>query len=67
MRLFFVLMTTLLGIYMIIRSAIRLWKRGKTGENVMEDPGQSEGVMVDFFMLVLGVFLLIPLFAILLN
>ena len=67
MRLFFVLMTTLLGIYMILRSAIRLWKRGKTGENVMEDPGLSEGVMVDFLMLVLGVFLVIPLFAILLN
>lgn len=67
MRLFFVLMTTLLGIYMIIRSAIRLWKWGKTGENVMEDSGLSESVMVDFFMLVLGVFLLIPLFALLLN
>lgn len=67
MRLFFVLMTTLLGIYMILRGAIRLWKRGETGENVMEDPGLSEGVMVDFLMLVLGVFLVIPLFAILLN
>ena len=67
MRLFCVLMATVLGLYMIIRSALRFAKRGKRGENVMEDPGLSEGILVDFFMLVLGAFLLIPLFAFLLS
>ena len=66
MRLFCVLMATVLGLYMIIRSALRFATRGKTGENGMEDPGLSEGILVDFFMLVLGVFLVLPLFAFLL-
>jgi len=66
MRLFCVLMATVLGIYMIIRSALRFAKRGKRGENVMEGPGLSEGILVDFFMLVLSIFLVLPLFAFLL-
>lgn len=67
MRLLCVLMTTLLGVYMIIRSALRFGKRGKAGVNVKEDPSLCESALVDFLMLVLGVFLLIPLFAFLLN
>ena len=67
MRLFCVLLATIPGIYMIIRSAIRFGKRGKAGENVMEDPGLCESVLVDFLMLVLGVFLVLPLLLFLLS
>ena len=64
MRLFCVLLATLLGCYMVIRSLYRLLKGRR---NVNEDPGACEGVLVDFFMLLLGSFLMIPLFAFLLS
>ena len=64
MRLFCVLLATLLGCYMVIRSLCRLL-RGR--RNVNEDPGVCESVLVDFLMLLLGGFLLIPLFVVLLK
>lgn len=67
MRLFCVLLATLLGCYMVIRSTYRLWKRGRDGVNVTEDPSEGQSAIVDIMMLMLGVFLLIPLFAFLLN
>ena len=67
MRLFCVLLAALLGCYMTIRSIYRLWKRGRDGVNVTEDPGEGESAIVDIMMLILGVFLLIPLFAFLLS
>ncbi|MBE6972803.1 MAG: hypothetical protein E7440_02845 [Ruminococcaceae bacterium] len=63
MRLFSVLLATLLGGYMMIRSVCRLLKHGR---NVNEDLGACESVLVDFFMLLLGIFLLLPLLTILL-
>lgn len=67
MRLFCVLLATLLGCYMTIRSVCRLWKRGRDGVNVTEDPSEGQSAIVDVAMLILGVFLLIPLFAFLLS
>ena len=67
MRLFCVLIATILGLYMIIRSAIRFWKRGRAGVNINEDPGLCEGVFVDFLLLALGVFLIVPLYILLLT
>ena len=67
MRLFCVLLATILGIYMIVRSVIRFGKRGKSSVNVVEDPGLCESALVDFLMLVLGVFLVLPLCLFLLN
>ena len=64
MRLFCVLLATLVGCYMVIRSLYRLLKGRR---NVNEDPGACESVLVDFFMLLLGIFLLLPLFFFLLN
>ena len=64
MRLLMVLLATLLGCYMVIRSLFRLLKGGR---NINEDPGACESVIVDFLMLLLGIFLLIPLFFFLLN
>ena len=64
MRLFCVLLASLLGCYMVFRSFCRLLKGSR---NVNEDPGVCESVLVDFFMLLLGIFLLLPLFFFLLN
>lgn len=67
MRLFCVLLATLVGCYMTIRSIYRLWKRGRDGVNVTQDPSEGHSAIVDIMMLMLGVFLLIPLFAFLLS
>ena len=65
MKLFCVIVTTILGTYMMIRSLLRICRRGDRNENIMDDPSLCEGAVVDFLMLVLGVFLLV-LFAVLL-
>ena len=69
MRLLCVLFATLLGAFMVLRSIVRLWKRGRDGVNIMEAPTarESESILVDMGMLVLGGVLLIPLFAFLLS
>ena len=69
MRLLCVLFATLLGAVMVLRSIVRLWKRGRDGVNINEAPTarESESILVDVGMLVLGGVLLLPLFAFLLS
>ena len=69
MRLLCVLFASLLGAVMVLRSIVRLWKRGRDGVNINEAPTarESESILVDVGMLVLGGVLLIPLFAFLLS
>ena len=69
MRLLCVLFATLLGAVMVLRSIVRLWKRGRDGVNINDAPTarESESILVDMGMLVLGGVLLIPLFAFLLS
>ena len=60
------IVTAILGIYMMIRGFARICGRGKRNENIMDDPGFCEGAVVDFLMIMLGIFLVVPLAAFLL-
>ena len=57
MRLFYVMLAAVIGCYMVIRGIYRIWNRNV---NVYDDPAQCKGIVIDFLMIVLGVFLLLP-------
>lgn len=59
MRTISILLMALSGIYMIIRSVLRFLKRIRNGVNVCEDPGESESIIVDTVLFVLGVLIVL--------
>ena len=67
MGLFAVSLATLLMVYIVIRSACRLWKRCRDGVNVNEDPEVYRSALVDTVLLVLGFLYTLMLIAFLLR